>query len=104
MTKEDLQSVVNDLVALASEPRCRPGLLIPISKLNALLQAWEPPDSEIETLRTWVAKATYVLGCPYEIRPATFKNPSGETVMLRILDEAAVLKLLKRAPLTWMIR
>jgi hypothetical protein len=91
--REQVRSVLN-LLDLAGSL----GLSLARQKLRAVLQGWPTDrDQELARLSEFERRARNVLGTPYEIRPAGWKDPDGSPHWLRVLDEDAVLKLLQES-------
>jgi hypothetical protein len=100
VNKDDIQSVIDDLLHMpdgidaVSTANRKTTLFIAIQKLRGILNAWESPDSEIEKLRDFAKRARFILGSPYSIQAATWKDASGNDVLVRMIDNKQVLDLL----------
>ena len=87
--KEVIRAAIDDLQV----PEPSLGKFLAVGKLRAVLEEW-PAGHELDRLMKFEHDARAVLmGC-YGIEEATWKNADGSPVLLRILDDANVMKLL----------
>jgi hypothetical protein len=99
VTQKDLEAIRADIGSIAKLDRERlpigASLFILAGKIDHLIEQVEPPDVETERLRRFERDARAVLSGCYGIQTATCKKPDGSPVEIRLLDEEAVLRVLR---------
>jgi hypothetical protein len=69
-------------------------LFLAKNRLRQVLDDWPTADAELARLMKFETDARNVLGHPYAIQTASWKNADGSPASIRIVDEVEILRLL----------
>jgi len=95
-TRRTIQSALADLKESRNPASAASGRFLAIGKLEYVLENMPTNmNAEMARLQKFERTARGILGCPYGIHNATWKDKDGNFVELRVLDNKQVLELLR---------